>query len=174
MVSINPSLGCMSCCQQYIACSFSCSSPDTVDGGNYLTNSHCTENIKGLYFFDKLVGVVDTFLSCSRLLGCPVLCCPRDWTLLCLSSGLSGHFSVTGGLAVVVCDDLPVYLGTWENTYVFVRENTAAVAKKTVTTIAELSQAAPTICHARKRYAESVGSRGEAGQCAGTCCPNKV
>ena len=40
---------------------------------------------------------------------------PRDWTLLCLSSGLSGHFSVTGGLAVVAFTTyflVPVYLGT--------------------------------------------------------------
>ena len=45
---------------------------------------------------------------------------PRDWTLLCLSSGLSGHFSVTGGLAVVSLSRLfslytsvPGYLGIW-------------------------------------------------------------
>ena len=47
---------------------------------------------------------------------------PRDGTLLCLSSGLSGHFSVTGGLAVVALSRLlslypvyrvPGYLGTW-------------------------------------------------------------
>ena len=43
--------------------------------------------------------------------------CPTRRTLLCLSSGLSGHFSVTGGLAVVALSRLlslyPVYLGTW-------------------------------------------------------------
>ena len=43
--------------------------------------------------------------------------CPTRRTLLCLSSGLSGHFSVTGGLAVVALSRLlslyPVYLCTW-------------------------------------------------------------
>ena len=43
--------------------------------------------------------------------------CPTRRTLLCLSSGLPGHFSVTGGLAVVALSRLlslyPVYLGTW-------------------------------------------------------------
>ena len=48
--------------------------------------------------------------------------CPTRRTLLCLSSGLSGHFSVTGGLAVVALSRLlslypvyrvPGYLGTW-------------------------------------------------------------
>ena len=55
--------------------------------------------------------------------------CPTRRTLLCLSSGLSGHFSVTGGLAVValsrplslypvyrvpgyLCTCVPVYLCT--------------------------------------------------------------
>ena len=52
--------------------------------------------------------------------------CPTRRTLLCLSSGLSGHFSVTGGLAVVALSRplslypvyrVPGYLGTWAPGY---------------------------------------------------------